>query len=322
MTRGEPIFMTKDVSVRLHERGEMLPVVSSASLEVLRDGCTGIIGESGCGKSLFCRAILGLLESPKWQVEGEVLLEEERVPIREDEKMDLFRGSRMTMIVQNPLSAFDPRLTIGEHFLEGCPRKERRKALEEALRQLERMYIHSPETVLKSYPFQLSGGMLQRVLIALCLQKEPALLVADEPTTALDSTVQKEILKLLKELQQKKGISLLLVSHDLEVISRMADTVYVMYAGRIVEQGDMEAVRQKPLHPYTQGLFRARPSFSKERLEVMAGRPPMLGEIRKPGCPFASRCPMCQKECREKLPPLQKVRSGHYVRCWNQEGTV
>lgn len=322
MTTGKPIFMIKDVSVRLHERGDLLPVVSSASIEVSKGGCTGIIGESGCGKSVLCRAVLGLLESPKWQVEGEVLLEGERVPIWEDEKMDLFRGSRMTMIVQNPLSAFDPRLTIGAHFLEGCSRKEYRKSREKVLRQLERMYIHDPETVLKSYPFQLSGGMLQRVLIALCLQKEPGLLVADEPTTSLDSTVQKEILKLLKELQQKRDISLLLVSHDLEVISRMADTVYVMYAGRVVEQGDMEEVRKKPLHPYTQGLFRARPSFSKERLEVMAGRPPLLGEIRKAGCPFSSRCPVGQVICREKLSPLQKVQQGHWVRCWNQEGTV
>ncbi len=322
MTTGEPIFMTKDISVRLHERGELLPVVSSVSLEVSRGGCTGIIGESGCGKSILCRAVLGLLESPKWEVEGEALLEGERVPIWEDEKMDLFRGSRMTMIVQNPLSAFDPRLTIGAHFLEGCPRRERRKYREKALRQLERMYIHNPDTVLKRYPFQLSGGMLQRVLIALCLQNEPGLLVADEPTTALDSTVQKEILKLLKELQQERGISLLLVSHDLEVISRMADTVYVMYAGRIVEQGKMEAVRHEPLHPYTQGLFRARPAFSKERLAVMAGRPPLLGEIRKPGCPFAPRCPMCREVCGEKLPPLKEAQPGHYVRCWNQEGTV
>ena len=263
MTTGKPIFMIKDVSVRLHERGDLLPVVSSASIEVSKGGCTGIIGESGCGKSVLCRAVLGLLESPKWQVEGEVLLEGERVPIWEDEKMDLFRGSRMTMIVQNPLSAFDPRLTIGAHFLEGCSRKEHRKSREKVLRQLERMYIHDPETVLKSYPFQLSGGMLQRVLIALCLQKEPGLLVADEPTTSLDSTVQKEILKLLKELQQKRDISLLLVSHDLEVISRMADTVYVMYAGRVVEQGDMEEVRKKAASSIYAGIVQGQALFFK-----------------------------------------------------------
>lgn len=319
MRMDETLFETKDFSVELHENQRMMPVLSPVSIRVKKGGCTGIIGESGCGKSVFCRAALGLLEAPKWQVRGAAFLEGERLPVQEDEMMDRFRGERMTMIVQNPLSAFDPRMTIKAHFLEGCPRRNRAGRYEEAIRQLSRMYIQDPERVLGSYPFQLSGGMLQRVLIALCLQSNPGFLVADEPTTALDSTVQAEILKLLVELRKERGISILLVSHDLEVISKMADSVYVMYAGQVVEQGTMDQVRKNPLHPYTQGLFRARPSFSKERLFTMPGRAPGLLELGKKGCPFAERCPVSGERCGKDLPKLRKAGMEQRVRCWHQE---
>lgn len=310
------IFRTEDLHVWLKDREKELPVVRGLDLSVKKGGCTGIIGESGCGKSMLCRAVLGVLPSRKWKVTGKVFLDEEMVPFLEDKSMDAFRGKRMTMILQDPLAAFDPRMTIKAHFLEGSRRKERKKRYQDALDQLERMYISHPKTVLESYPFQLSGGMLQRALIALSLQTDPEFLIADEPTTALDCTVQTEILSLLKELQKERGISILLISHDLEVISRMADTLYVMYAGQILEKGPAEVLKQNPLHPYTRGLFRSRPAFSKERLPVMEGRPPRMEEIREEGCAFARRCPFCTPLCKEQMPRLAETAPGHFCRCF------
>jgi len=310
------IFRTEDLKVSIKENGSEYPVVRGVDLHVKKGGCTGIIGESGCGKSVLCRAVLGVLPRQKWTVQGKMFLDGENVPFLEDEKMNAFRGSRMTMIVQNPLSAFDPRMTVKAHFLEGCYRKDRKKRYQDTLEQLKRMYIHSPEAVMESYPFQLSGGMLQRVLIALSLLTNPDFLIADEPTTALDSTVQSEILKLLKGLQRERGISVLLISHDLEVISKMADTVCVMYAGQVVEEGDTEILKTSPLHPYTRGLFRSRPAFSKERLTAMEGKPPQLEEIAKLGCAFADRCPLCVSRCREQTPELLETTEGHLCRCF------
>ncbi len=312
------IFEVQDFSVTLTEKQQRFPVVQEVSVFVKKGGCTGIIGESGCGKSVFCQAVLGVLPNRKWTAEGKVVLNEENVPISDDRGMDSFRGKKMSMIVQNPLSAFDPRKTLEEHFLLGIPRRFRKEERHKAAVQLEKMYIKDPENILKSYPFQLSGGMLQRVLIALSLQAQPEFLIADEPTTALDSTVQAELLKLLKE-QQKRDLSILLVSHDLEVITKMADMVFVMYAGRILEHGSMEEVKNHPLHPYTKGLFASRPSFSKKRLEVMGGSPPGVWELKEKGCPFAKRCPERQDSCFKEFPPFSENDKNHLVRCWNRE---
>ncbi|MCD8221131.1 MAG: ABC transporter ATP-binding protein [Clostridiales bacterium] len=264
MMDREPLLQIKGLSVRLRSDDETQPMVRGVDLLVKRGGCTGIIGESGCGKSTLCNAIMGLLPAGQWLVEGEMLLGNEQVPIENDRRMDAYRGSRMSMIVQNPLAAFDPRMTIRAHFLEGCPWRERAKMTQQAMEQLDAMMIRDPETVMKSYPFQLSGGMLQRVMIAISLLSSPELLIADEPTTALDSTVQAEILSLLRKLQRERGISMLLVSHDLDVVSRMADTLYVMRAGKFVEWGMAEDVCNNPGHPYTKSLFQLRSAFSSD----------------------------------------------------------
>lgn len=318
----ENLLVVKGLSVSLREGKEWIPVVYPMELTVGRGGCTGIIGESGCGKSMLCKAVLGLHAPDKWQVRGEVLLGREQVPVTSDRGMDAFRGRRISMILQEPLSAFDSRMTIGAHFLEGCKRREREKRRLEAVSWLERMYIKEPESVLKRYPFELSGGMLQRVMIALSLLTEPELLIADEPTTALDSTVQKEILWLLTELKKERGLSLLLVSHDLKVISQMADMVYVMYAGHVVEYGPIRALLENPLHPYTRGLFASRPAYAKERLTAMAGRPPRVGELSLSGCPFAPRCSRRGEGCAENLPKLTQAEEGHFVRCFYGGGNL
>ncbi len=311
----EKVLYTEGLSVWMRAGRSMIPAIRDVALTVKKSGCTGVIGESGCGKSLTCQAILGLLEQKKWSVEGRVLLCGEPVPIQDDTAMDAFRGRRMALILQNPVSAFDMRLTVGAHFCEGRRRREWGACLAEAADMLRRMHIREPEGVLRSYPFQLSGGMLQRVLIAMAIGSGPELLIADEPTTALDCTTQSEILYILRQLQCREGIAILLVSHDLKVVSGMADDIYVMYGGQVVEYGSKNDVLSHPLHPYTRGLLRSRLAFSRQRLEVMEGYPPRLGEIAGPGCPFAPRCSSALKDCISVPQPLRELESGHWCRC-------
>lgn len=307
------------LSVWLRDRKHDLPAVRDLSFEIPAGGCTGIIGESGCGKSLTCQAVLGLLNARKWKSEGEILLGDQTISLSDERSLSRIRGSRIALILQNPMSAFDPRMTIGAHFCEGLPRRLHKACLEEAKGRLEQMYIEQPESVLKSFSFQLSGGMLQRILTALALSRHPDILIADEPTTALDATTQRELLLLLKKLQREEGISVLLVSHDLEVIRQMADQIVVMYAGEAVECGGKDELLADPLHPYTRGLFRSRPAFSRERLACMDGSPPRLGETVRHGCAFALRCREAgglseQQDCPRRR-PLTEVRPGHFCRC-------
>lgn len=310
------VLSVDQLRVDYRNHSTLLPAVRSISLQVAAGGCTGIIGESGCGKSLTCQAILGLLEPDKWCVQAhEVLLNDQPIPIQDDRAMDAFRGSRIAMIPQNPMEALDPRLTIGTQFCEGTPRRLRKQRLAEAEALLQRMYIREPASVLRAYPFQLSGGMMQRILIAMAIAAKPQLILADEPTTALDATTQFEILTILQTLQRKDSIGILLVSHDLNVISQMADTICVMYAGEIVEYGPKTLVLNHPLHPYTCGLFRSRPAFSKAPLEAMQGRPPSLEELDRLPCAFADRCTFASDSCIRQPHPLWQWEPGHWCRC-------
>ena len=322
MKKEDVILQIENLSVSMRAGKALVPAVKDVTLSLKRKGCTGIIGESGCGKSLTCQAVLGLLEPKKWSVRGEVYLENGEVPIKDDRAMDRFRGRKLALVAQNPMAAFDPRMTMEAHFLEGHPRREWDGIRENAQKRLARMGIREPESVWKRYSFELSGGQLQRGLIALVLGLGPKVLLADEPTTALDRATEEELLRILADCQSQEGISILLVSHDLDVISQMADTVYVMYAGQIVEWGEKEAVLRNPLHPYTGGLLRSRPAFSKERLKAMEGYPPRLGENVGPGCPFAPRCPFAKQVCKENEQALREMSPGHFSRCncWSGHG--
>lgn len=307
---SEEIVCLDKVKISLKEKEKRFCAVHGVSFSLFRGRTLGIIGESGCGKTLLCHALLELLEKDKWEMEGRVSW------------MPGFSIRDAGMIVQNPASAFDPRMKISGHFREmaGVLGLSRRKIMEEGLSLLYRTGIRDPKRVMDSYAFALSGGMLQRAMIALALLGRPKLLVADEPTTALDATTQWEILELLGELKQEYEISVLLVSHDLKMMQNAAEDICVMYAGYVVEQGSAADILTAPLHPYTRGLFASRPSFRKTPMQAMEGCPPGIRDGIW-GCPFAPRCGNVRETCQKDCPPLcnwEKENTGkvHKVRCF------
>lgn len=309
----------KNLNIFLKRGKERINAVSNVSFSLEKGKTLGIIGESGSGKSITCYAVMGLLDKKLWDVEGEVYLNGDLLDISDNDFMQRIRGSRIALIMQNPMSAFNPVITIGAHFVEtinkaGEEKKSKEEIKKRALELMEKMRIRDPEAVYRSYAFQLSGGMLQRIMIALALVSEPELLIADEPTTALDLTVQHEIIKILNEMQSKLNTSILIVSHDLGVISHLADDIAVMYAGVFMEKGSADEILDAPKHPYTKGLFASRPAFSKNRLTVMPGQPPRLEE-RGLGCQFYKRCEIASSECESYFPSNEEELSMREIRC-------
>ncbi len=314
------ILTVKNLNIWLRTEETLIPAVNHVSFSLHKGQTLGIIGESGSGKSITCLAALGLLDRKRWQVEGDVTLNGEAVPYRNNDLMSGFRGNRMALIMQNPMSAFNPMISISQHFFETInkdkhmAKKSKAETDRIAVEVLTRMRIREPKTVLKTYAFQLSGGMLQRVMIALALVMEPDVLIADEPTTALDLTIQHEIINLLEEMQRDFGTSILLVSHDLGVISHLASEVAVMYAGNIVERGSLDTITKQALHPYTRGLFSSRPAFSKDRLPVIDGQPPTLKQ-RSTGCQFRDRCDYRHEDCATFSMEANVFEMNHEVCC-------
>lgn len=313
------LLEVKSLNIYLKREKERINAVRNVSFSIEKGKTLGIIGESGSGKSITCYAIMGLLDKDLWEVSGEVYLNGESLNIHDNNFMQRIRGSKIAMIMQNPMSAFNPVITIGAHFVEtinkaGEEKKSKEEIRKRAIDLMEKMRIRDPEAVYRSYAFQLSGGMLQRIMIALALVSEPELLIADEPTTALDLTVQHEIIKILNEMQSKLNTSILIVSHDLGVISHLADEIAVMYAGVFMEKNTANEILDNPRHPYTKGLFASRPAFSKNRLTVMPGHPPRLEE-RGQGCQFYKRCTIGSKECESYVPGEEEERSMREIRC-------
>ncbi len=279
-----------------------------------------IVGESGCGKSLTALALMGLLASPPLSVtggtarfDGHDLL---ALPLHDQQAL---RGNRMAMIFQEPMTSLNPALRIGDQIAEAVRRHRpvtRQAARDRAVEMLRRVRIPSPETRMDAYPHNLSGGMRQRVMIAMALANDPALLLADEPTTALDVTIQAQILDLMRGLQRESGSAMILITHDLGVVAEMADKVAVMYAGRIVERGTAAQVFDDPQHPYTIGLMSAMPALGgrTDRLVTIPGVVPQATQMPA-GCRFASRCPFRATGC-DTQPPLVEVSTGHAVACW------
>ncbi len=320
----ESILEVHELQIKLKKnKNRQITAVENLSFSMKKGRTLGIIGESGSGKSLTCMGIMGLLDPKIWSVKGNINFGSENLDISRRKNMSGICGNKIALIMQNPMSAFNPVITIGAHFYEtmnksGMKKKSRTEIEKNASELLQKMHIRDPQAVLRSYAFQLSGGMLQRIMIALALAVEPDILIADEPTTALDLSVRNEILKILKELQKQYKMTILIVSHDLSVIRELSDDIAVMYAGNFVEYGKADEILKNPQHPYTRGLFMSRPAFSKDRLIMMEGQPPTLEERGK-GCGFYPRCPEKTMECKKYCIRPELYGDSHVVNCMRMD---
>ncbi len=314
---GESLLAVRDLTVELQTRGGPLRAVNNVSFTVGKGNILAILGESGSGKSMLLKTILGI-QSRAGKVSGEVVMRDTNLLALSPRARQETRGSWISMIFQNPMTALDPVFTVEQQIVETLRRHTsmtRSQAHDRALELLELVQIPSPEQRLKSYPFECSGGMRQRIVIALALACNPSLLLADEPTTALDVTVQARVLDLIRDVQQKLQMSVILVTHDIAVAAEIADEVIVMYAGRIVEQGPIREILRDPRHPYTRGLLGAnvRPG-QHERPLAIPGAPPNLAGLPS-CCAFAPRCSLVQQTCWQDVPALTPVGEGHVARC-------
>jgi len=299
--------------------------VDGVSFIVPKGRTVGIVGESGCGKSVTALSIMRLLPQPMGRIlEGQVLLEGKDILRIEDEEMRRIRGARIGMIFQEPMSALNPVHRIGKQLIEVYLEHldiSREEAMNRAIELLGHIGIPSPEVRVTEYPHQLSGGMRQRVVIAMALACKPSLIIADEPTTALDVTIQAQILDLLKALQREMDTSTILITHDLGVIAETCDEVVVMYAGRVAECGPVRAIFEHPGHPYTKGLLNSIPRLDhprKTHLSIIEGMVPGLLEL-PPGCRFQNRCPYRREQCGKAPPPMEEISHGHSVACFRRE---
>jgi len=298
----------------------VVKAVDGVSFPIYRGKTLGVVGESGCGKSVTALSIMRLLSHPGRIVGGQVLFEgQDLVPIAEPEMREI-RGNKISMIFQEPMTSLNPVFTIGNQISEAVilhQKLSKRAARERTVEMLRLVKIPAAETRIDEYPHQMSGGMRQRVMIAMALACNPQLLIADEPSTALDVTIQAQILDLMRELQQELQMSILIITHDLGVVAELADYVAVMYASKVVEYADVKELFASPLHPYTQGLFKSRPAIGTpkgKKLTIIPGSVP--NPLRFPtGCKFHPRCPKAIDACKVKEPELRELRPGHWVRC-------
>ncbi|GDX04354.1 ABC transporter ATP-binding protein [Buttiauxella sp. A111] len=293
--------------------------VRGVSFAVKRGEVVGIVGESGCGKSVTCKSVLKLLGSNGKVVGGHVHFKGEDLARKTLEQMRHIRGNDIAMIFQDPMTALNPVLTIGKQMSEILIRNQnlsKKAAKEKAIAMLQQVGIGNAEIRYNQYPHEFSGGMRQRVMIAIALSCHPALLIADEPTTALDVTIQAQILRLLKQLQQQTDTAIMLITHDLGVVAQVCSRVVVMYGGLVMEQGSVEDIFYRPAHPYTRGLLASlpRPGETGARLSPIEGSPPGLLNP-PPGCPFAERCPQRMARC-STLPPMYETGEEHQAMCW------
>lgn len=316
----------KNLKTYFHTENALVKAVDDVSLSIPRGKTLGIVGESGCGKSVTAMSILQLVSPPGKIDGGEILLYDQQgksvdlVKMSEPEIRKV-RGKRIAMIFQEPMSSLNPVFTIGYQIVEAVqlhrPELTKKDAWDLAVEMLDKVRIPAPEQRAREYPHQYSGGMRQRAMIAMALSCQPELLIADEPTTALDVTIQAQILDLLRELQDSFGMSIMIITHDLGIIAQTAHEVAVMYASKVVEQAPAEELFAQPRHPYTLGLLKSRPELSvkkNERLFTIPGMVPLPTQF-PPGCKFHERCVYCQDICRQKEPDLRQIAPNHCIRC-------
>ncbi len=297
------------------------PAVDGVSFSVGAGRTLAIVGESGCGKSVSALSIMGLVPSPPGRiVAGSIRFEGRELVGAPRRQLQDLRGNGMAMIFQEPMSSLNPAFSIGEQIVEGLLRHRpigRAEATGRALTMLRKVRIPAPEQRFHEHPHKLSGGMRQRAMIAIALACDPRLLIADEPTTALDVTIQAQILELMRALQAETGTAIVLITHDLGVVAEAADEVLVMYAGRIVEQAPVRALYERPQHPYTVGLLGSIPRLDHERSRLASIEGQVPSPMRRsPGCSFADRCPFADAQCRAAAPELREVGAGHFSACW------
>jgi len=315
-----PLIDIEGLRVLFHgDDGRITHAVDSIDLSVAHGTTLGIVGESGCGKSVTSLAIMGLLSKQSTEISGAIRFDGFDLLHTPDQTLRDLRGNRLAMIFQEPMTSLNPSLTIGEQIIETILRHRggsRRQARERAIALLRRVHIASPERRIDDYPHKLSGGMRQRVMIAMALACDPKLLIADEPTTALDVTLQAQILDLMRELKAASGAAIILITHDLGVVADICDEVAVMYAGEIVERAPVEELFASPQHPYTVGLLGSIPRLDR-RTSHLATIEGMVPNMTKPpsGCRFAARCPFVEDACTRMPPALAELSASHWSRC-------
>ncbi len=325
MAAAAALLQVRDLETHLQLGDTALPAVNKVSFTLGAGETLGVVGESGCGKSMTALSLLRLQPEPPARIVGGQVLFDGRdlLQLSPAEIRDI-RGDAISMIFQEPMTSLNPVMTAGRQIAESLIRHRgmgRRAAMDRAVEMLDQVRLPDPARRARDYPHQLSGGMRQRVMIAMAMATGPRLLIADEPTTALDVTIQAQILDLIEELQRRSGTALLLITHDLGVIAEMADRVVVMYAGRKVEEAPVEALFDRPLHPYTIGLLASVPRIRRddspdtETLAEIPGTVPVLSSIPE-GCAFAPRCARATDRCRRESPPLEQKDAGHAVACW------
>ena len=318
---GEKILEVNHLKTYFHTDAGLSKAVNDVSFFVEKGKTLGIVGESGCGKSITSLSIMGLVETPPGEIAGgEIIFEGEDLLKKNEKEMSKIRGKKIAMIFQEPMTSLNPVFTIGQQLVETLMLHEemtKKQAKERAIEMLKMVKIPLAEKRFNEYPHQLSGGMRQRVMIAMALCCNPDLLICDEPTTALDVTIQAQILDLINELKEKTGTSVMMITHDLGVIAEIAGDVMVMYAGKIVERATCDQIFEKPMHPYTYGLMQCIPKLDDDdtkRLSVIEGMVPSFDDMPK-GCAFCPRCKEAREICRQKMPELAEAE-GRMVRCF------
>ncbi|MBM4348741.1 MAG: ABC transporter ATP-binding protein [Deltaproteobacteria bacterium] len=315
-----PLLEVRSLTTQFFTEDGVVRAVEDVNFEIHPGEILSLVGESGCGKSVTGLSLLRLIPIPPGKImSGELLFEGRDLLGLEEREMERVRGNDISMIFQEPMTSLNPVFTIGNQIMEALQlhqNLDKKEARRRAIEMLDRVKIPSPEVRIDSYPHQLSGGMRQRAMIAMALSCQPKLLIADEPTTALDVTIQAQVLRLLKEIQGEMGMAVMLITHDLGVVSEIADRVAVMYAGRIVESGPIEAIFGEMRHPYTRGLLESIPQLEekKKRLNAIPGQVPNPMDLPT-GCKFHPRCHLMIDDCKREEPPLFQVNGNHFSRC-------
>ncbi|MDF2546727.1 MAG: transporter ATP-binding protein [Anaerosolibacter sp.] len=322
--KNEKILEVKGLRTSFFTHVGEIKAIRGVSFNLDKGEAIGIVGESGSGKSVTSLSVMGLLQYPGRVIDGEIHFKGQDLTKKSDKEMQSIRGNEIAMIFQDPMTSLNPVYTIGDQIMEAIRRHQglnKHEAREKAIEMLKLVGIPSPEKRVDNYPHEFSGGMRQRAMIAMALSCEPSLLIADEPTTALDVTIQAQILELMKDLKDKINTSIILITHDLGVVADVCSRIVVMYGGLIMEEGSTDDIFYNPKHPYTWGLLKSIPRLDlneKKRLVPIEGSPPDLLKPPK-GCPFAARCPYAMKICMEQLPEYYQVDENHRSLCWLQD---